>query len=129
MHIIGLCYVSCNHVRIVEHELFMLQGQKGKSGARGTSGTRGPPVSWMDFWFNHIIRHNSQLNYMLLIKIKASFEVNISDCLKGPEGPPGPQGVVGREGLEGLPGMDGLPGNDGSKGVKVRTLVSGIPFK
>lgn len=98
----------------------MLQGQKGKSGPRGASGTKGPPVSWMQFLPYCIIRHNSQFSYMLLFKTV----INIYDVFsKGPEGPPGPQGVVGREGLEGPPGMDGLHGKDGTKGVKVRTCT------
>lgn len=83
----------------------MLQGQKGKSGVRGASGSNGPPVSV------RLTHSHFHLN--------GPSDPNCSSN-KGPDGPPGPRGVVGREGPEGLPGMDGLPGRDGSTGNKVR---------
>lgn len=42
-------HLSWNQVTTVQHELFMLQGQKGKPGATGPTGTKGPPVSWRLF--------------------------------------------------------------------------------
>lgn len=34
---------------VMQLKHLFLQGQKGKSGARGASGHKGPPVSWMHF--------------------------------------------------------------------------------
>lgn len=110
-------------VRTVEHELSLLQGQTGKQGARGASGTRGPPVSWLhvSFFLNNQKWLAVELHVFSILSY-SSFYMSICDFLsKGAEGPPGPRGVVGREGFEGQPGMDGLPGIDGNKGVKVST--------
>lgn len=62
----------------LKHKLFVLQGRKGKSGARGTSGTKGPPVSWMHVLVWHI---KPQSNLMLLYKISESSHVNIYEVV------------------------------------------------
>lgn len=43
------CYCCCYWFvfSVMQLKHLFLQGQKGKSGARGASGYKGPPVSWM----------------------------------------------------------------------------------
>ncbi|KAM7391210.1 hypothetical protein PAMP_021914 [Pampus punctatissimus] len=114
-NICGLNFLSCNHVSAVEHELFVLQGQKGKSGERGAPGTKGPPGPEGPAGPRGVVGREGLEGPHGIDGLPGK---DGNKGVKGEQGEDGEVGLSGKPGRQGKPGVIGLPGSQGSFGPK-----------